>query len=344
MKPVARSFAAIGLVAALGLSSGLALAQGGPPPQVYPPGIRGGSEVTPEKGVEIRTYVFKETGEELPYSVYVSSKIKKGKKAPLVIALRGYTGTTLTFVRGTAVDLAEAGGYILVGALGYNNRAWFGMDPNSRGPGAGRAAGPGPGAAPGAAPGGAPGGRAGGPPGGAPGGRAGGAPGGAPGGRAGGPPGGGAGGPPMLGGAETDAVKSSAYSEQDVMNVLAMVRKEFNIDDRRIYLMGHSQGGGGARHIAEKYPDIWAGVALLAPALFGDGPTAGSPMTKIPVLLAVGDKDSLQTSVRAFSDQLDALKVKHEFVLKEGLDHGTVIMGAMPEVFAFFPKHKKSKR
>lgn len=289
---------------ALGFASGLALAQGGPPPQVYPEGIRGGSEVTPEKGVEIRHYTFKETGEELPWSVFVSSKVKKNKKAPLIIALRGYTGTTLTFVRGTAVDLAEKGGYILVGAIGYNNRAWFGMDPNSRGPG------PGPGAAP----------------------------------RAGGPAGARAGGPPLVGGAELDAVKSSAYSEQDVMNVLAMVREEFNIDDRRIYLMGHSQGGGGARHIAEKYPDIWAGVALLAPALFGGGPTADSPLTKIPLLLAVGDQDSLAASMKTFSEQLDALKVKHGYVLKEGLDHGTIIMGAMPEVFAFFPKHVKKKR
>lgn len=329
MKTLVRSLT-LGLVAASGLAAGLALAQGGPPPQVYPEGIRGGSEVRPEEGVEIRHYTFKETGEELPYSVFVSSKVKKNRKAPLIIALRGYTGTTLTFVRGTAVDLAEKGGYILVGAIGYNNRAWFGMDPNSRGRGAG----------PGAAP------RAGGPAAGAPGAapRAGGAGAAGPGApRTGGPGGARAGGPPLVGGAELDAVKSSAYSEQDVMNVLAMVREEFNIDDRRIYLMGHSQGGGGARHIAEKYPDIWAGVALLAPALFGDGPTAGSPLTKIPLLLAVGDGDSLATSVKTFSEQLDGLKVKHGYVLKEGLDHGTIIMGAMPEVFAFFDKQKKPR-
>jgi hypothetical protein len=30
-------------------------------------------------------------------------------------------------------------------------------------------------------------------------------------------------------------------------------------------------------------------------------------------------------------------------VVKEGLDHGTIIMGSMPEVFAFFPKHVKPK-
>jgi dienelactone hydrolase len=300
MKPIARSMAGLGLFAALYLAAGSALAQGGPPPQVYPEGIRGGSEVVPEKGVEIRKYVFRETGEELPYSVFVSSKVKKGVKAPLIIALRGYTGTTLTFVRGTAVDLAEAGGYILVGVIGYNNRAGFGVLMPPRPPAA--------------------------PPVGAP---------------AGGPP---RGQPPFVGGtAETDPVKVTEYSEKDVMNVLAMVRKEFNIDDRRIYMMGHSQGGGGARHIAEKYPDIWAGVALLAPALFDVQLTRDSKILRIPLMLGVGDKDSLIGSVRSFSDQLKALNVAHEYQEFPGLDHGTIIMGSMPEVFRFFPKHVKPK-
>ena len=326
MKPVTRPLAALALLPTFCIpSTTLAQAtppgppQGGPPQQVLPPGIRGGSEVTPEKGVEIRKYVFKETGEELPYSVYVSSKVKKGEKAPLVIALRGFTGTTLTFVRGSAVDLAEAGGYILVGAIGYNNRAGFGVQ-----------AGPRPAAAPGAP--GAPGAA---PPAGA---RGAGAPG-------AGPPAGARPQPPLVGGTkETDPAKVTEYSEKDVMNVLELVRKEFNIDDRRIYLMGHSQGGGGARHLAEKYADIWAGVALLAPALFNVEVTPASKITRVPLLLAVGDKDSLITSSRAFSEQLKGLKVAHEYIEKPGLDHGTIIMGAMPDVFAFFPKHVKPAR
>jgi dienelactone hydrolase len=286
------------------------LAQDGRPPQVYPPGIRGGSEVTPEKGVEIRHYTFQPTGEQLPWSVYVSSKVQKDKKAPLIIALRGFTGTTLTFVRGTTVDLAEEGGYILVGAIGYNNRAGFGVQAGPR---------PAPGAVPaqGAA---------------ATQGTASALP----------PPPTPRVMPPLVGGtAETDPAKVTAYSEQDVMNVLELARKEFNIDDRRIYLVGHSQGGGGARHLAEKYPDIWAGVAMLAPALFNVQVTAESKITKIPMLLAVGDKDSLITSIRDFSAQLDGLKVRHEFIVKPGLDHGTIIMGAEPEVFRFFATHVK---
>ncbi len=317
MNPIAKLLAAGGVAAGLCLGAGSAMAQGGPPPQVLPEGIRGGSEVVPEKGVEIRKYLFKETGEELPYSVFVSSKVKKGTRAPLVLALRGFTGTTLTFVRGSAVDLAEAGGYILVGAIGYNNRAGFGVPARPR-----------PAATPGAAPGGPP-------PGAAPPGT--GAPGATP--AAGGPP---RGQPPMVGGtAETDPAKVTAYSELDVMNVLAMVRKEFEIDDRRIYLMGHSQGGGGARHIAEKYSDIWAGVALLAPALFDAQLTKDSKLLKVPLMLAVGDKDNLIIGVRNFSEQLKTLNVMHEYKEFPGLDHGTIIMGSMPEVFAFFPKHVK---
>jgi predicted peptidase len=272
----------------------LSLAQ--PEGTVMPPGIRWGSERTPEPGVQMRNYVFEETGETLPYSVYVSSKLKPGDKAPLIVALRGFTGNTLTIVRGTAVDLAEEKGYILVGALGYNNRAGFGVPPRAPRPPADNAA-P---AAPQQQ-------------------------------------------PPLVGGtAETDPAKVTAYSEQDVMNVLAMVRKEFNIDDNRIYMMGHSQGGGGARHIAEKYPDIWAGVALLAPAIFDVELTADSNIAGIPVFLAVGDKDSLAEGTQAFSERLGAVNPDVEFKLYEGLDHGTIILSSMPEVFDFFGRHAKA--
>ena len=312
MRALTKVLVPFGVAAILCLPGVSVRAQGGPPRQVLPEGIRGGSEVVPEARVEIRQYLFQDTGEQLPYSVFVSSKVKKDQKAPLIIALRGFTGTTLTFVRGTAVDLAEAGGYILVGRIGYNNRASFGVTAGGR-----RGAAP---AAPAATPG-APAGAA----------RPGGAGDAAPRPQ-----------PPMVGGTkETDPARVTEYSEKDVMQVLALVRKEFNIDDRRIYLMGHSQGGGGARHLAEKYPDTWAAVALLAPALFNVQVTAESNIAKTPMLLAVGDKDSLITSSRAFSEQLKGLKIDHEYIEKAGLDHGTIIMGAMPDVFRFFAKHVK---
>ena len=37
------------------------------------------------------------------------------------------------------------------------------------------------------------------------------------------------------------------------MNLLAMARKEFNVDERRTYLMGHSMGGAGTLYLGSKY-------------------------------------------------------------------------------------------
>jgi acetyl esterase/lipase len=61
------------------------------------------------------------------------------------------------------------------------------------------------------------------------------------------------------------------------------------------------------------------------------------------LMLAVGEKDSLIGSVRTFSEQLKLLNVAHDYKEFPGLDHGTIIMGSMPEVFAFFPRHVKPK-
>jgi len=142
---------------------------------------------------------------------------------------------------------------------------------------------------------------------------------------------------------ETDGAKVAELSEKDAMNVLAMVRKEFNVDDNRIYLMGHSLGGGGSLHMGEKYSTIWAGVAALAPAAFGFQWTADSKLKNVPLLIIQGDAD---TTVRPagsqqLSEELKGLNFQNEYILLPGLDHGGIIAGSMPDVFKFFAAHTK---
>ena len=72
--------------------------------------------------------------------------------------------------------------------------------------------------------------------------------------------------PPM--GRKPEPENLYELSEKDVMNVLGIARKEFNIDPDRIYLMGHSMGGGGTIHVALKNPDLFAALAPIAPAIF----------------------------------------------------------------------------
>jgi len=257
--------------------------------------------------VELREYGFKDTGENLPYAVFVSSKVTKDKKAPLVLALHGFSGNHGTFMRTAAVDAAEEGGYILVGAMGYSPSGSFGMPFGGRG--AARGPAPAPAAGPASAPAAPRGGR----------------------------------GAPIGGTAETDPAKVAELSERDALYVLEMVRKEFDVDDRRLYLMGHSLGGGGALHMGEKFADTWAAVAPLAPAAFGFEWTANSKLKNVPLLIMQGEADTTvrPASSQALADQLKALNFQCEIKIMPGLDHGTIIAGAMPDVFKFFSKHTK---
>ena len=278
--------------------------------------------------VELRSYQFTNTDETLPYAVFVSSKVSKDKKAPLVLALHGMGGNHGTFMRTACVENAEDNGYILVGAMGYSPNGPFGMEFGMGGRG------------------GIPGG-----PGGM--GRRGGAPTNAPAllsgtnqpGRGGMMQGRGGmgmrGGSPIGGTKETDSAKVAKLSEIDAITVLAMARKEFNVDDSRIYLMGHSLGGGGALHMGEKYASLWAGVAALAPAAFGFQWTADSKLKDVPLFITAGDADTLVRGSQQLFEQLKDLKFRCEFKSMPGLDHGGIIGGAMPDVFKFFNAHVK---
>jgi len=82
--------------------------------------------IKPDPRVQQRSYDFKETGEKLSYVLFVSSKVKKDVKAPLIVALHGMGGDGNFLVRDRLVDLAEEQGYIVVGPLGYTVSGWYG--------------------------------------------------------------------------------------------------------------------------------------------------------------------------------------------------------------------------
>ena len=91
----------VGLGAVLGLIlSAPGVAQVGPPGPARP-GPNGSGrngpppgpiKVDPDARVQQRTYRFTDTGENLAYTVFVSSKVRKDKPAPLIVALHGYGG------------------------------------------------------------------------------------------------------------------------------------------------------------------------------------------------------------------------------------------------------------
>ena len=134
-------------------------------------------------------------------------------------------------------------------------------------------------------------------------------------------------------------------SEKDVMNVLEIARKDFNTDPDRTYLMGHSMGGGGTWHLGIKYPDQWAALAPLAPAILRPA-TDVEKIKHIPVILVQGDADFLcpVATARKWVEQMKNFDMTYRYVEIAGGDHMSVAVKNLPEVFDFFSRHKRGER
>jgi poly(3-hydroxybutyrate) depolymerase len=144
---------------------------------------------------------------------------------------------------------------------------------------------------------------------------------------------------------KADPENMPALSEKDVMNVLAIVRKDFTIDDQRIYLMGHSMGGGGTWHLAIKHPDIWAGLGPIAPAIFQPA-TDVAKIKHIPVILVQGDEDKLVPVAwaRSWADEMKKREMTYDYIEVAGGGHVDVAFKNIPRIFEFFDKHKKKEK
>src|SRR5678815_662333 len=84
-----------------------------PAPAAAPQGAPAGGRGAVDPRVQQRTYKFTAT-DDMPYALFVSSKVTKDKKNPLIVALHGLGGNQNTMMSRAAIELAEEGGYILV--------------------------------------------------------------------------------------------------------------------------------------------------------------------------------------------------------------------------------------
>jgi poly(3-hydroxybutyrate) depolymerase len=285
------------------------------------------------KGDQKRTYMFPETGESIPYHLYVPMKWTKTTKLPLVIVTHGAgQAADAPFIRGEGAlaKFAEERGYIVAAITGYKGSATavdggynnpFKMVTVVRQPGAGGGAGARGGGAPGGAAPGAGGGGGGRAAGGGGGGRGSGAP------------------------AAPATAEDKQRAEQDILYVTDLVAKEYGTDPNRTYLMGNSSGGGAVWYLAEKYPERWTAISPSAGPL---SPTEFpyEKLKNIPVLAVHGDMDTTM--------DYEASKQMVELAKKAGVDatflgvpggaHIDAWTKVLPEIFDFFDKNKTKKR
>jgi poly(3-hydroxybutyrate) depolymerase len=140
--------------------------------------------------------------------------------------------------------------------------------------------------------------------------------------------------------ADPAAKRTGERSEDDVMQVLALMRKQYRIDGSRIYLMGHSMGAIGTWKIAPKYPEVWAAIGMFA----GSGvPATLERIRSVPNFVVHGDADATVNveGSRRMVAKMKELGMEVQYIEVPGGTHGGVVAPNAAAMFDFFDAHRK---
>ncbi len=132
-------------------------------------------------------------------------------------------------------------------------------------------------------------------------------------------------------------------AETDVIDVLKAMKRDYSIDDDRVYLMGHSMGGYGSWSVAVNHPDQFAAIGPIA--------GGGQPfvmmglkkITHVPWIVIHGDKDPT-VSVEESRKMVKAgkeLGIEIKYIEVPGGNHTDIAAPAFKDIFDWFDAHKR---
>ena len=105
-------------------------------------------------------------------------------------------------------------------------------------------------------------------------------------------------------------------------------------------------GGAGTYHLAAKYPDIWAGLGVAAPAP-NVSPNLLETFKHIPIIALQGDQDRLVNPMRIWVAKMKELGMEHVYVEIPGGDHSLFVSKnreTLDKLFQFFKIVEKRPR
>ena len=126
--------------------------------------------------------------------------------------------------------------------------------------------------------------------------------------------------------------------EQDVLDVLDLMKVRFNIDSSRTYLGGHSMGGGGTWTVGLKHRDRFSGLIPIAGTSAVLAPNLEAQMKsgkKLPVLVVCGVKDALVAvaGCRTVAEKAKSLDAPLTYKEYPDGDHLSVVPMAVPDIY-----------
>jgi predicted peptidase len=131
-------------------------------------------------------------------------------------------------------------------------------------------------------------------------------------------------------------------AEQDVINVIDLVTKEYGVDTSRIYLHGQNPSGSGALHLGAKYPERFAALVISSGPIVYDT----YPFDRIKgkgLLVIHGDQDTtnpMEASKR-MAEAATAAGVNAVYATVPGGTHLGAYLTYASQIFDFLDTQRK---
>jgi predicted peptidase len=131
-------------------------------------------------------------------------------------------------------------------------------------------------------------------------------------------------------------------AEQDVLNVIDLVTKEYGVDASRIYLHGQNPSGSGALHLGAKYPERFAALVISSGPIVYDT----YPFDRIKgkgLLVIHGDQDTtnpMEASKR-MAEAAKAAGVNAVYATVPGGTHLGAYLTYASQIFDFLDTQRK---
>lgn len=132
-------------------------------------------------------------------------------------------------------------------------------------------------------------------------------------------------------------------SERDVLYVIDLVSKEYNVDTSRIYLHGQNPSGSGAFHLAAKNPDMFAALVISSAPIVPDTYPFDKIKGKMGLLIIHGDQDTNNpiAASQKLAEVAKAAGVATTYATVPGGTHLEAYLTYASQIFDFLDRHKK---